>query len=225
MGELDYLLKGSPTEKVRWHREDDVYGDPVFGGRRTIAHLEWTDSQARARFPSARNVGIQVLQGGFNTDVPASAGTHDYDGCVDFFIPGVGWWDQQWFFRTHGWGCWYRYPPSFGSHIHGISLGCKGRMGVYVPGQIGDYYGHRTGLAGHAHDPSKYPSSIPRTIFNYSHWIKETDEMANYSDWPAADKKALAEDVVKALLATDLYPGDDKRDVTVAQALKRAAEK
>ena len=212
----------NPNMKVKWHKKD-VYGDPVYGGVRTIAHLDWTSQQSVKAFGHE----VEVLQGGFNTDVEASAGTHDFDGAIDYFIPGVDWWVQQKFFRAHGWADWFRYPPLFGYHNHGISLGCKGRVGIYVPGQIDDYYHHRTGLAGHAHDDSWHPANIDNTIFNFTRWVREQEDNVAYKDWPQADKAALLDDlkgplaaeVVRQLLAEPL---EADPTLTVKGALRQA---
>jgi hypothetical protein len=48
------------------------------------------------------------------------------------------------------------------------------------------------------------------------------DDMANYSDWPDKDKKALANDVVDALLTRDLYADNKDKDVSVGRALRVA---
>lgn len=160
-----------PNRKVKWFK-DDVYGDPVYGGLRTIAHLDWTSQLALAEFGHE----LEVLQGAFNTDVDASAGTHDLDRCLDVFIPGADWWAAQWFLRLHGWAAWYRYPPLFGRHIHMISLGGSGAVGYLVPGQIDDYYHHRTGLAGHAADGSQHPADIDSTIFDFQEWEREMED-------------------------------------------------
>ena len=50
---------------------------------------------------------------------------------------------------------------------------------------------------------------------------KEEDDDMPYSDWPDKDKKALADDVVDALLHRDLYGDDKDKDVTVGRALRR----
>jgi hypothetical protein len=44
------------------------------------------------------------------------------------------------------------------------------RVGVYVNGQIDDYYAHRTGLASGGNDNTWFPPIIRRTIFNYNLW-------------------------------------------------------
>jgi hypothetical protein len=50
---------------------------------------------------------------------------------------------------------------------------------------------------------------------------KEDDDMP-YNDWPDKDKKALADDVVDALLSRDLYADDKQKDVSVGRALRQA---
>lgn len=207
-----------PTCKVRWYR-DDIYGDPVLGGLRTIAHLDWTDQQARREFGH----GVEVIQGAFNTDVEASAGTHDFDGCIDFFVPQVDWWEQQSFFRRCGWACWYRYPPLFGRHCHGISLGCPGRLGVYVPGQIDDYYRHALGLKGQhdtGADGSWFPPDIDSTIFDFPAWVRDQEDEVPYRNWPKADRQQLAKDVAGEVVSQLLAATVDKAGTTVKAALR-----
>lgn len=208
-----------PTCKVRWYKHD-VYGDAVYGGLRTIAHLDWTNQQALKQFGHE----VEVLQGAFNTDVEASAGTHDFDGCIDFFIPQVDWWDQQRFFRSCGWACWYRYPPLFGRHVHGVSLGCPGRLGVYVPGQITDYRAHAFGLANQhtpGSDHSWFPPDIDSTIFDYPAWRRDQEDDMGYRDWPKADQQAMAKDVAGEVVQQLLAATVDKAGTTVKAALRQ----
>jgi hypothetical protein len=131
-------------------------------GRRTAAHLAWTDDEARLRGHQLR-----VIQPCYNTGVAASAGTHDFDGVVDVEVENMDWLDGQRFLREHGWAAWYRFPPKFGNHIHMVSLGCPGPVGIYVPGQVDDYYAHRNGLKGHAKDLTWQPADIDSTVFDY----------------------------------------------------------
>jgi hypothetical protein len=42
------------------------------------------------------------------------------------------------------------------------------RVGIYVPGQVTDYYAHRSGLVGSAYDNTWHPDNIKNTIFNYT---------------------------------------------------------
>jgi len=157
----------------------------TFGGRtfkcsrRTAAHLLWTAARLERLHPDAR---IVVFQGSYNTGVEASAGTHDLDAVLDVQIVGLDWYDAQRFLRECGWAAWVREPPTFTWHIHMVSLGYPGDVGVYVPGQVSDYYAHRSGLAGHLPDPTWHPADIDATVFNYPRWVEQEDErdMAEY---------------------------------------------
>lgn len=218
MTDLDYLLHGDADEITTWRAHSTMYGGVVKGSRRSIAHLEATNAACRKQF----GCDLVVIQSAYNTGVSASAGTHDLDKVYDAYIPGADWWGMQKFFRKEGWAAWYRYPPSFGEHIHMVSLGGNTKVGIYVPGQIADYYAHRNGLAGHAADTSWHPDDIASTIFDYDAW-KADQDMA-YNDWPKADRNALVHDVadqvVKQLLATDLYPRMKGVEQSVQEALK-----
>lgn len=156
------------AQRITWGRTTG--GKPARMGRRTAAHLDYTIALLAVLHPGAK---LHVIQSAYNTGVDASAGTHDKDGCLDVYIEGLSWWDQQRFLRTCGWAAWYRYPPTFGRHIHMISLGCPGPLGEFVPGQIRDYYNHRTGLKGHARDHSWFPPDIDATVFDFDEWENE----------------------------------------------------
>lgn len=180
--ELAWKQPQAPTKMVYWEH-DTIFGNPVKGSLRTIAHLDWMSMRAEKIFGQR----ILVIQAPYNTDVEASKGTHDFDACKDWYIPGVGWWRMQRFGRLHGDGCYYRRPPLFGNHIHGFTLPhgrvFRTKVGVYVDGgvsqfgrkvtssQLDDYYAHRNALAGHAHDPSWFPKSINATIFDLSLYL------------------------------------------------------
>lgn len=151
-----------------------------FGGktfrcsRRTAAHLEFTAERLSERHPEAR---IVVIQPPYNTGVAASAGTHDFDSVLDVQIVGMEWWDAQRFLRECGWAAWVRSPPTFSWHIHMVSLGYPGRVGVYVPGQVDDYYRHALGLKGQHNsgaDKSWFPPDIDATVFNFAEWEAAT---------------------------------------------------
>lgn len=191
---INWAKPPRPTTKVRWSKKDSS-GRLVTGSLRTIAHLDRLNNLALKRF----GVEIIIIQPPFNTTVRASAGTHDYDCCVDLYIPGVSWWTQQKFFRANGLACWYRHPPSFGNHIHGFTLPEReGRsisddwqvagykVGIYVDGgystrgglvtssQISDYYNHAFGLSGQHtpnSDKSWFPTQIEQTIFDLDKYV------------------------------------------------------
>lgn len=194
---INWANPPKPTDEVMWSKKT-TGGKPVIGSFRTIAHLEHLNELAVAKF----GIGISVIQGPNNSTVPASEGTHDYDACLDVWINGVSGTAQQWFFRQHGAGAYWRKPPSFGNHIHYFTLppyigpdvsrayAQQGfRVGRYVDGgwstegrrttssQIEDYYEHKTALKGHAHDPSPFPKDIRATIFDLNGYVmdKRTD--------------------------------------------------
>lgn len=187
-------------------------GKTFRASRRTAAHLTYTVQRLADEHPGCY---LRVIQPCFNSGVAASAGTHDLDAVLDVEVIGMAWPLAQRFLRECGWAAWYRYPPSFTPHIHMVSLGYPGEVGIYVPGQVEDYFAHRNGLSGHAADPTWHPADIGSTIFDFDRW---EGDMA-YKDWPEADRKALVDDVVDALLKTKLGNGD-----TVAQNIRRAGD-
>lgn len=172
-------------------------GQTVKGSFRSLCALNRANNLAVRKF----NSEVEVIQSAFNTAIRASAGTHDFDACFDLRIDGVGWWDQQRFFRKVGFGCWYRHAPLFGNHIHGFVLPNRHgsgisddyrqsglKVGKYVDGgwstvgyrftssQIEDYYNHAFGLSGqHARnsDRSWFPSDIESTIFNLRAYVEK----------------------------------------------------
>lgn len=188
---INWAKPPHPTARVMWSQRD-TSGRAVTGSLRTIAHLDHLNTLAVKKFDS----GIVVMQPPYNTTVPQSEGTHDFDACLDVFIPNVSWETQQRFFRANGAGAYYREPPAFTSHIHYFTLPPREgsdvsddyrsggfKVGRYVDGgwstygrrvassQIEDYYNHRTALSGHAHDPSWFPPDIGATIFNLNAYV------------------------------------------------------
>jgi hypothetical protein len=185
--------------RIDWHHPPKanamcslvLNGHKYKAGFRSLCHMNRLNNLARKRFGH----GIVVLQPPYNSTVAASAGTHDKDAVWDIHIPGVGWWDQQRFFRANGFACWYRHPPLFGNHVHGFTLpphrgdpsddfkaaGIK--VGKFIDGglsllghtigssQIDDYYAHRNALVGHAHDSSWFPRDIGATTFNLRAYV------------------------------------------------------
>lgn len=183
---IDWKKPPPANKRVKWTKKD-TGGDPITGSLRTICHLNRLNNLSIAKY----GTGIQVIQPPYNTTVPASAGTHDYDACVDLYIPGQSWWGMQRFLRANGLGCWYRHKPAFGNHIHGFTLppwdaDSKGdrsrdfvnggfKVGKYVDGgwstagkkftssQTDDYYAHAYGLAGE-HKPGSDKTWFPPDI-------------------------------------------------------------
>lgn len=191
---IDWEKPPKATTRVMWSYRD-TSGRKVTGSFRTIAFLTRMSNAAERRY-GAR---IHVIQPPYNTTVAASAGTHDYDDCLDWYIPGVSWWEMQKFWRANGgWG-WYRYPPKFGNHMHGGCLPVREgksisddfkvggfKVGKYVDGgyslygyqvtssQIEDYYNHAFGLSG-AHtknsDKSWFPSDIESKVWSLGKYV------------------------------------------------------
>jgi hypothetical protein len=171
------------TRRVMWDKRD-TSGRRVTGSIWTIAHLDNANDRALKVFKKP----ITVIQPPYNTGVPASAGTHDLDVCLDWYIPGVDWWRLQRFWRANGgWG-WYRHAPLFSNHIHGGALPIpEGKVrsddfmamglevGIYVPGQLVDYYNHAFGLANQhtpGTDKSWFPKDIDARVFNLDDYRK-----------------------------------------------------
>jgi hypothetical protein len=177
--------------------------------RRTVAHLDWTISLLALAYPKAT---LRIIQSPYNTGVKASAGTHDYDACFDVEIVGLDWLRAQTFLRKCGWAAWVRQPPLFTWHIHMISLGYPGQVGVYVPGQVADYYAHRDGLAGHRTDPTWHPKDIDSTVFDFDEWEREMEEAMPFTDWPQKDQDALVQAVTDKILNTELGNGSTVRN-------------
>jgi hypothetical protein len=195
-------------------------------GRRTAAHIEYTRQRLAKTHPSAQ---LRIMQGSYNTDVPASAGTHDKDAVIDCELEGVDFLNAQRFLRSHGWAAWWRRPDQgFSNHIHAISLGCPGPLGAFVPRQIDDYWNRRDGLASHAPDLSFFPKDIDSTIFDYPRWLRDQEDKVPYTDWPQADKNALVADVAKKVLGSTFKVNRGtpaERELNVAQALRELIQR
>jgi hypothetical protein len=158
-------------------------GRSIKGSFRTLCHLNRLNNLSLKKF----GVEIWVIQPDWNTTVAASAGTHDYDSVWDLWIPGVAPSVQERFFRANGLGGWMRHPPLFGWHYHGFTLPIPEgvirrddfavagtRVGVYVPGQLEDYYREAFGLASQhtpGSDDSWFPPDKEATVFNLKKYV------------------------------------------------------
>ena len=161
--------------------------------RHTAAHLDWTKSWL------PKGTSLRIIQPCYHTGYRPSAGTHDKDAVLDVQIEGMTYWGAQTFLRDHRWAAWYRYPPTFSPHIHMVSLGCnKSMTGVYVPGQITDYYHRALGLSG-GHNPGSDPSYHPDPIrvFDAKKYIESGTHPTGSKDMPLnADDKAFILDAI-----------------------------
>lgn len=199
-------------------------GVTFHAGRRTAAHLAWTDDRLREK-----GKRLRILQPCYHTGVAASAGTHDGDGCVDVEVDGMSWEDGQSELRRLGWVAWFRpYTPGvWPSHIHMVSIGCPGPVGIYVPAQVDDYYRHALGLKGQhdsGDDPTWHPADIGSTVFDYPAWTEEQPMNADDKQWlenlidaKLADQRA---GIVNDLLSAAVNKAGD----SVRKALRLAAK-
>lgn len=178
------------------------------------------------------NLYVYVIQGAYNTDVPASAGSHDRDGAVDVAIVnrktgrrvwfrGIRWW------RTHHFYSWLRNSGSWASpsqwHFHQIVVGiinAKCPVGDLIPGQVNDAIEGKTGLVGHLLDPTwrqKHYKPFP-----YAHWVSDKeDEMTSPKNWDADDWAAVERHVGDAPLNVKLGGTDKEYD---GWSLRRAVK-
>ena len=160
-----------------YYSQPNMYGRKFKCSKRTAAHLDRTKARLKKKAQhDKRSYSLKIIQGSYNTGVEASAGTHDFDACLDVEIVGMSWFDAQRWLRSHGWAAWVRVPPTFSYHIHMISLppyktNFVSKVGLYVPGQVTDYYAHRSGLVGSAYDNTWHPENIKNTIFNYNAYM------------------------------------------------------
>jgi hypothetical protein len=190
---INWLKPPAPTTRVKWSRPGK-YGQQVTGSFRHICHLEYLDQQAIKEFGEH----IVIVQTAYHKGYGPSAGTHDYDACVDIEIPEVPWVEQQRFVRRHGSGGWYRTPEQgFVRHVHCFTLPpAEGvdrsddyaiagfKVGRFIDGgwslhgrkdaaaQIEAYYGHRDGLKSNKRDTSWFPPDIEATIFDLPAFIR-----------------------------------------------------
>lgn len=162
------------------HDKPNVYGRYFRCSKRTSEHLHMTThALANLSRKDNRQYRLVIIQGCYNTGVELSAGTHDYDACLDVRIEGMPYPEATSFLRRHGWAAFYRQPPTFSAHIHMISLPpyqyrWVRRVGTYVPGQVADYYAKppRDGLVSNNVDNSWHPANIRDTIFHYQEWMR-----------------------------------------------------
>ena len=163
--------------EIIYYSQPNIYGSKFRCSRRTAALLDRTKARLKKKAEKdKKNYYLRIIQGCYNTSVDASAGTHDFDACLDVEIVGMSWFDAQRWLRSQGWAAWVRVPPTFSYHIHMIALppyklNFVARVGQYVPGQVEDYYAHRSGLVGSAYDNTWHPDNIRATIFDYNAYM------------------------------------------------------
>lgn len=191
--------------KIVYHTQPNIYGRYFKCSKRTSAHLDWTKQQlAKKAEKDGKAYRLIIIQGCFNTGVSASAGTHDYDSCLDVKIEGMTWAAAQKFLRSCGWAAWWRKPSQgpWSDHIHMASLPkymlqFVARVGVYVPGQVQAYYAKKSGLASGAADPTWHPKDIRATIFQYRAYIDSLTARQRIKNLRKRLKAAVSEGLKK----------------------------
>jgi hypothetical protein len=211
-------------------------GKRLTGSMRTVCHNAWLMAEAKKH-----GLTWQVIQPAFNTGVPASAGTHDFDACEDGRLIGLSWWEGQKWLRARGFWCWWRHTGSWASpsawHFHGFTAPRDGwhfdtKVGIFVPGQLVDFHNHAFGLANQhvpGSDDSWFPPDLSKTIFNLAAFVRQMqEENMEYKDWSKESKDALADDVAnrilnKAQVVVRTPDNTSREKITVRQAIGRAA--
>lgn len=99
--------------------------------------------------------GIELIpvQGSYSSG-KNSAGTHEGGGAVDLRTWHLKTWQKDLLVRVLrqvGFAAWYRYPPKFDEHIHGIAIGCPD-LSFEAKDQVKDYRRDLDGLAGDGPD-------------------------------------------------------------------------
>ncbi len=198
------------------YRLPNIFGQFFKCSRRTAAHLDYTIAELKKVNPQAV---FHIIQGCYNTTVSASAGTHDYDAVLDVAIAGMDWNVAQLFLRRHGWAAWWRKPPTFTNHIHMVSLGYTSRVGVFVPGQVSDYYANRSGLVGHAMDPTPHPD--PQWVFDFYEYLGENrEDQMQKEDWERMESMLDRHDQVTRRQIAAFRTSLRKRDALMISLLR-----
>lgn len=220
----------APCERhtVTWNDRTFTAGSLLLAA--LFAFQDWLDEHHPGLY-------VYVIQGAYNTGVTQSAGTHDKDGCVDILIinrkTGRRVWarGQRWL-RAHHFYAWWRHTGSWLSrnlwHFHMIVAGIEGAgcpVGVFVPGQISDARGGRTGLVGHFLESAKIWRPKVYTPFPYRAWVaKKEDEMSSPKDWDKADWAAFNKNVTSDVETALTKPRGNGRGLigTIVSAARAA---
>jgi hypothetical protein len=211
---IDWFNPPKATTRVMWDRKSQS-GQDVTGSLFAIAALDSMSAKAQKKY----GVPVTIIQPAYNTGVAASAGTHDRDFCMDWWIAGVDGLEQQRFARfENGWCDWFRQPwQGFSYHQHGFPMPPGGhkfptKVGIYVDGgistegrlvtssQLDDYWDEAYGLKDRHYqsaDPTPFPTDEQKlkAIFNLDRYItKQQEEDMSYEKWTEEGKKAYWDD-------------------------------
>jgi hypothetical protein len=209
------LLTGHPHDRITF----TIGGRTSRASRQGFALLWEFEQRAKARWPGC---WFRMIQPANNTEVAASAGTHYKDDVWDWELVGVDdWYAESRLARDTGLWDWVRTPAQgFPWHHHAIGPGLPlDRYGVFVPGQMDDYRRHALGLRG-LHNSGSDPQCAGGhqiVTFDYQAW--KDDNMPLTED----EVTRVAQKAAQVMLDTELTLSDNTK-VTVAQALRRAAQ-
>jgi len=114
---------------------------------------------------------LSIMQGSYSGRVGASAGTHDGGGAFDADDTGMGKADRDRFIiaaRKVGFAAWWRptIAGKWGSHFHGISIGCAD-LAPSAARQVTEYYNGGDGLTGSNPDPHRALNAPKQTWEKY----------------------------------------------------------
>jgi GH25 family lysozyme M1 (1,4-beta-N-acetylmuramidase) len=152
--------KDRPRPERKW---PDAFKKTKFG--HPIPHtVDWKTRAALEQAEEILGYRLSLTQGSYNTDVDASAHTHDRGGVVDLKP-----WDARRkvkVLRSLGFAAWHRLPSQgpWPEHIHAVLIE-HGNLHPNAKAQVEDYRKGLTGLKGDAKDPTPRPKPIP--IFKY----------------------------------------------------------
>lgn len=186
-----------------------------------VTWLPVFEAEAQRRGILAGPLPISQLIGGAAT----SAGTHSTGGAADFYpLAGIdvdGDAGLVWLARQMGadatWHRWFNWDGHNGvEHVHSVLTGCVHNGAARY--QIDKVRAGLNGLANDFKDDGPRPLS-GRTWQQGIQWARQQEDDMPYTDWPQADKDALAKDIVAALLDREHVDKDGK--VSVRQAINQ----
>ena len=111
-----------------------------------------------------RPMSLDVLQGSYTSDNPASGGTHDGGGAVD--LSPTEHQAKVHALRSVGFAAWHRPKlvrngkVVWNEHVHAVLIG-NAKLSPAAQAQVADYRAHRDGLVSNLPDPTWHPDPIP----------------------------------------------------------------
>jgi hypothetical protein len=203
---FDTLLAMKAWARELEPKEDDLAAKVAFRGGWTCScvatSLPWVEADMIRRGIIRFNIDIAQL--GWRTSTEASKGTHAEGGCVDTW----GQWNTEaidvW--RRWGWTMQRRDLRNINTHAHGWPYGCP-HLSEAAQQQARDWDRRDAGLQGTATVVGRWP------VKHWKHALEEgimsmIDDIADAvakrrMTLTAADRKAIATDMIRQLLHTD----------------------